>query len=253
MSFNVFKMIVLGVLFFGHCVPKQKKSIEGRAVHKIRHFDDLTKVNIYNPLEPDVNIWFRDDFIIRDVPLTQIFTDENGSEKYQNSVEKYEFIDLKSNHTYEYLNFSDTAKIINKYKRENPDNVNSNLFFDVNIFNNEGLIELPDTNISGITYNRVRSHRTFISSDPEYEKYYGKQLEVMITGYLRCDMERYFFLSLEPLFGKKRGCPVMRIDRAHLTADLPPSTDEIEIVYTKITPFEKKVFDAWEKNAKTYR
>lgn len=252
MNFFILKNIfgLFSFLYFFSCNGDERKVISGSVLYKFQVFDKETKSFIKAIIPGDRKAWFSDSLVIWEGSHLDIETDSTGKQTHKSYVGEYMFCDLRTRSFYEYLNFSDSAKITDMYLQ--PDTGNNkrgwNFFADKTNFKEEILEHIPDTVINGITYKRIRCAEVFDLTDPEHIKLFGKKYFQITIGYLRPDLKGLVF-SLDKIIEKKTGYPVVRID------NIAPNNNiytiaEVKLLSDTLTDEEKRVFKAWYNNAK---
>jgi len=217
----------------------------GSVLYKMRTCNSQTHESVLTKYSKDRKLWFRDSLVIGEVIQVNTNTIHEGAEvreTWEGIVAGYVFMDLRKKSYYEYASFSDTARLIDKYRQPDTGEVKGGwkFFSKNNIINSENLESLPDTVMDGITYRRVKSYIIYTT-----EKSY---VRVNQTGYLRCDKKNSVFRIDNP-FSEKMGCPLVREDLIDSTKQQGISFDT-EFLPGKLTPAELKVFTAWERNAR---
>lgn len=231
------------------CNSQNKTINQGVVTYKKRYVDKQTNSVSTHPYERDRKVWFHDSLIIGEGSHVNIETDQNGKETIETFVGEYTFIDLRNRSFYEYENFSDTARIIDKYLQ--PDSGRNKRGWDFfnkeSIFNLETSEELSDTTIGQVKYKRIKSHQIVEITNPEEQKHFGKEQIQIRIGYLNCGLVSVLF-SMDKTLLKKYGCPVVRLDMVSPSNNIIVIVER-EIVSDKLTNDELNVFKAWKKNA----
>lgn len=208
----------------------------GLVVSKLKFFDTVAYRYIDNQIYwPDHKIWYKDSMVIEEISGIYIKTDTAGQEWRKVEVLHYTFIDLRSRSFYDYITFSDTARIIKQYTQPDSLGVPGGSFFYVprDLTITEPVQVFTDTVIENIIYKRIKFSNGNRSS----------------IGYLQCDRKGTLF-QFYKLYGEKVGCPMVRIDDLS-TPESPISTSsQVDFVIDHLTQEELKVFSAWERNAK---
>ena len=189
-----------------------------------------------------IQVWYKDSVAIEKINSINIVTDTANVTTIHYTVLLYRYIDLRSKTLYDYENFSDTAKIINKAVL--PDSVmrdNGWSFYSNKIPQIQGIPEsLNDTIIDNITYKRAKFN--FLHDDP------GKGFMI---GYFRCDGKGIMF-SLEKSYSRKLNCTMTKFFDFHYGTKVPYASKEVDFISDTLTEEELKVFESWEKNEKKY-
>ncbi len=215
----------------------------GTVLVAIKQYDSATGQYDKQGIMPDFNIWYKDSVIIEEIKAVNIETNTSGVTTMATPVDHYIFIDLRTKMFFVYRNFSDTAKIMDKYTQ--PDSVEIRgtggwRFYARNdLPKTEPLIYLTDTLIAGVIFKRIR----IINSNDENNP--------VIIGYLHCDKKNSIF-KFDKALSEKMGCPMVRFDYLPSPKNPVPTSAKIEFVSDSLTKEELQVFEAWEKNAKKY-
>jgi hypothetical protein len=170
------------------------------------------------------------------------YTDIPGRATTTTAVEHYLFINLRSKTFYEYANFSDTARILNKYSQpdsaELPGAGGWRFYAQRPIKLAETPQKLTDTQVNHIIYQRYKLTRAEITSPRSF-----------LIAYLRCDMKHTMFRFYKDL-SDQLGCPIVRIEILPSRENPTPTSTHLEFVANQLTPSEIGIFDAWVKNEK---
>jgi hypothetical protein len=234
------------VQFISQC-GIQKKCINcGTVILKVRYFDTGSRKFIAVPQSKDINMWYSDSLIIQEYHHVYENKDVNNNITWSVVVEKYKYIDLRTKEIYEYYTFSDTAKPIKKCLPNDTACIRECwIYRPTNDFVPDvSLVELPDTSISGVTFQRIKTQQV-ITTDK------GKIEDILIL-YLLCDKKNGLFM-FSSKFSKKMGCPLVRFENYSANNMYSSTQGEIDYLSRKLTKLEARVFEAWEKNAKKYR
>jgi hypothetical protein len=205
------------------------------------------KTNFYNldgkPRFTDImKIWYKDSVAIEKINRTNIVTDTANITTISYTVLLYRYVDLRSKTLYDYENFSDTAKIINKAVL--PDLAMKDhgwSFYSNKISQIQGIPEsISDTIIDNITYKRAKFN--FLHDDP------GKGFMI---GYFRCDGKGTMF-SLEKSYSRKLNCTMTKFFDFRYGKKVPYASKEVDFISDTLTKEDLNVFESWEKNEKKY-
>ena len=245
------KIFTLGLftsLIFISCVsnklPLKIENLTGEVfIEKVSHIDRQTQKYKPVPYPGDRKYWSYDSTLIIEGQTVSIREINNNPPEISFSVDRYTFVDFRTKSFYVYLNFSDTAKIMDKYPQPDSGRPEGGWFF----FTNQHYIPLanltvvPDTTINDIVYKRVKS----VQVDPTV-----KEREVVrhYNAWARCDKKSALHRYDNPL-SELIGCPVVKYEI--YTPEFGSGFSmELEFLRDKLTPEEIKVFEAWRKNAK---
>ena len=189
----------------------------------------------------ELKFLFKDSTIIAERDkLTMITNQATGERRESVSVIGYTFIDLRTKSFYMYENFSDTARIEKSYKQPVDGKPEGGwTFFMKPSPKPSNSISLPDTTVDGTTYKRVKSYHPWDIG--------GKDTAYWKVQYFDCN-NKTPFLFVGQVEGAPEGC-VMTISESYMLRNNLWLYDMIEVVSTRLTLEEEKVFDAWKKNA----
>ena len=237
----VFSLILIVVC--NGCGIQNKISNSDSWILKMWTFDKGSKKFIPSNSFADWKFLSYDSMIIAEGQAIKYSRENNSAPKIEHVIDKYTFIDLRARTYYEYLNFSDTAAIMDKFAQVGTEKAKGGwgFFTDKSDIELKNMTHLPDTTIEKIMYKRVRSFKNAPTPDNP------NRIEYQI-GYFRCDKGNYYYRLDNPL-SIKMGCPAVRFE--HLSSDLQSGMAySIEFLPGKLTPEEIKVFEAWRKNAR---
>lgn len=187
-------------------------------------------------------IYFLDSMVIYEQTTLEFHSSTTDTGIVQVSarrLRKYTYMDLRTYFCQDYYDFSDTAKPKLSYKVDKKDIVSWNFYADRYKELGDEMRELSDTVMADKEYKRI-----LISlNHPEGKEYY--------IYYLDCKFPKTIFHVNKSLEEKYVGCvpvrvefPIDSINGRNFIAS------EFKIERTGLSEFEKKVFKAWEKNAK---
>ena len=228
------------------CVSqKTNKLVEGKIVHYSTIFFDsvnnefTTKDNNYHS-----TYLYKDSCSIEQVTGIHFFRDTDKIYREWQDTLFYRFVDLSKGCCYHYHNLSDTAKPFVKYSVNDTSSVSKIGWMYYKEIPQQYLVHhyyyIADTMMEQINYQRIVD--TFSGS------YEGKLYHFQHTGYMRCD-KKEVILEIDKPLNRKLGCPVVRIDMRTLNTMYGIST-RIEFLSDTLTTLERKIFAAWEKNAR---
>lgn len=236
-------------LFLFSCTAVKRNNGSWVILIKQRLFNKETNTSVVPAYTRDIMAWYKDSLVICEGDHVDIETDSSGKETWKNYPGEYTFIDLRERSFYEYYNFSDTARIVDTYlQRDSGRTKRGWNFFSNQAFFSPEAERLSDTIINRIKYQRLRDTKIIDISNPEEQKIFGKKQVQVKVGYIRCDLKTPVFSS-DKIFEKKTGCVIIRTDYIN-PPGRPNLIVEIEYVRNKLTAAERKVFKAWERNAK---
>ena len=236
--------MVLTTLAISH-LQAQNSLKEGLAIitSGIGNIDSFPATDVYTDTiwRTDEKIWFKDSLIIIEQKRFQnTFTDEEV--RLSDVVFcKYVFIDLKTLNSQNYGTFSDTATPYSNYKYKNI--YIWNFFKEKNNSAkklNSPFKILPDTVINNKVIKRVRE---YIDSLPflKYSIYYAD-----------CNIKPNIF-QFNPYIDDLLGGCKTYLNEWYYKDDRNKSITMYRIEKEKLSPEEKRVFSAWEKNALTIK
>ena len=180
-------------------------------------------------------IWFKNNSSIQEVPLL-LFTEDSSGQKTSFKIKHYSYLDPDKNVCYNYLNISDTAKVIKYYS--DIDSVVANggwNFYSNQKFEYDSLTNLSDSVVDNIHYGRIRLDKVVNGNN------------VYFILYFRCDKKGTLVKVFKPL-SDSIGCPIVRDDT--FIKNRLFMTEALEFAFDKLSPEELKIFEAWERNAK---
>lgn len=219
----------------------------GVVLRKMRFLDSASGKYIGISQNKDMKMWYKDSMVIQEAHHIYQNEDEYHNITWSVVVEKYKFADLRTREIYEYYTFSDTSKLIKRCTPEDTGCTRETWVFWTEkhgFMPNDKPESMNDTLIGGVKYQRVR-----FTKKVDTEK--GK-VEYSIIGFLRCDLKNAILMYDKP-FSKKMGCALVRFEDHYFPPVYPSDYGECEYLSQKLTQEELKVFNSWEKNAKTYK
>jgi len=240
--FILFFLIIDSV--FISCSPKREalSTRYGYAASNTRFWDSSAKKFVTPPNITDCYFWYRDSLVIYENYVLDTDTGPDGKTKYAFSVMYYTFLDLRTKHGYDYMNFSDTAKC-SKARVILPDLRYGKIwafYGEMPIKAPDSTIkQMPDTIMNNRTYRRYSMYNTFNNNDgSEY---------VYEFIYINCNAANKMF-QYDKLFSAKyaNGCPIQRYDTYWPKNNMLMS-GEFEFHRNTLTAKEMKVFDTWER------
>jgi hypothetical protein len=218
----------------------------GSNFKKIFYEPALKKYVHDEPYGPDTKVWFKDSVAIVKTMGISINTDSNNIEIRTVGLMHYTYIDLRKMVFYKYINFSDTAKIIQSYNQAQADtvfwNVNWRFYQYHDIPYTEPLQNMPDTVMDNKVFKRIRIINKPINDTTNIRT---------SIAYFDCERKGTMF-QIDKTLSEKIGCPLVKYYILPSIKYAGAMAGEIEFVTDKLTPEELKVFDAWEKNVKKY-
>jgi hypothetical protein len=218
-------------------------SNEGVIIKKSRVFDSISQVYQIVPYRRDIKIWYKDSAVILECYRLFINNMGGADEKWRTETDHYTYLDLRTKAFYDYKNFSDTAAIIKKYTQEDSVNIEGSWRFYkyTEMLPTENRAVLSDTIIRGILFQRISASKSYVID--------GAETLFRYTGYVRCDRKKTIF-HLDRKFNEKERCP-MTIFEYEAIGKSPRMLEEVEYLTDTLTPFELKVFEKWQQNAKS--
>jgi hypothetical protein len=238
--------VLLGIaLFLSSCTAQRSSLNSGVVLVKTRFYDTTTHQYVPAPMFRDNTMWYKDSLVIQEIDHIYQYTDENKIVTWKVVVERYKFLDLRTREIFEYHTFSDTAKLIKKcaYNDSNCIKECWKFWTDYDNMKNGNLTQLSDTLINKVQYKRVITVQNI-----ETEK---GLLEFTKVAYLQCDIKNPI-ITFNPVFSKKTGCALVRIDEINQPKIYTDTRTELEYFQRKFTIEEERVFASWERNAKEY-
>lgn len=256
MNRNIIRILFVlsTVLLIGCFVNKNtntilKTSICGYASCDNWYWSKSKKKFVKVPNMKDAYFWYKDSLIIYENYILDTETGADGNTKYEFSVLSYTFLDMRTKHGYDYLNFSDTAKctisktilpglrygkiwaFLGEMPYADPDST---------------VKQMTDTVMNSIAYQRFSMYETFKHDD-------GDQI-VHHYVYLNCNAApNHRMFQFDKQFSRKygNGCPIQWETSHYKIGDLL-GTGGFVFYRDSLTAAEHKVFDAWEKYAKEH-
>ncbi len=227
------------LLIFGAASCYSQKEIKncGSFIIKQSFFDSLSNTFISSESSwPDSKVWFKDSFTVSEINLIQRVVSEDMKTKTVIVPQYYVFVNQKSKSCSVYLNFSDTAKLISKYKRghEKEDDIITTIGDDyIKLKSVLPPITLTDTIIDDIAYKRSK-----YIFDKDY-----RRIGII---YFRCDKMDFLYPFFKSV-SQEVGCPIFIYDNIYPTKKTG-TRSEISITSAKLTDDELKVFEKWKNN-----
>lgn len=246
------KISFVFAIYISSCSSSKHCKNCGSVLLKHRILNPQTGEFVVPAYERDRKVWYLDSLVIGEGAHVDIENDITGNSIWKTYVGEYTFIDLRTKSYYEYLTFSDTAKIIDHYfEAKEGGNKRGWKFFSTNIlFPIEKTFNLSDTLMGGISYKRIKTIDTLKLINTLDQKGNDSTQIQMRIGYLRCDLENSIF-SLDKNIEKRFGCQVIRFDQIAPSNQSVIST-QIEFLSQPLTEKEIQVFNAWKTNMKKY-
>jgi len=193
--------------------------------------------------------WYKGELTIEEKRTLYIKTDTAKNTTHEYALNCYLFKHVPTGMVYEYIHFSDTAKIVRSFKITDT----SVALTGGNIYNSKTPIggpkptriqQLADTTVKDVTYKRMM----------EIYEYSGKPFAFVIS-FFRCDKN----INLQKLFtvsdslSKIVGClGIKGITIPSLQSKRIINSSEILFLADALSQKELSVFAAWEKNARVH-
>jgi hypothetical protein len=218
----------------------------GAVTFKTRYYNNATREYLKSESERDLIMWYKDSLTIKEAHHVYFYEDSYKKKSVEVKIDHYKFMDLRTREVYEYRTFSDTAKLLEKCAATDSTCIGEcwKFFNDKIVIQTKNLRFVSDTSIDGIVYKRIRSIDTIRTEKG--------LLQSVVYGYLRCDKKGDIY-NIDAKFSKEMGCPLVRMDYSYIPDLYPTTLYEMEFRPGALTKKELKVFDAWEKNARTYK
>lgn len=230
MSFRLFFVIQLFLLFACTSSKYISQPVEGRAVLKERFVDHQTKTES-NPLgTKERNYWVYDSSVILENLHLYFSNSTNGIKSQELVIDNYTFVDFRTETFYIISSFNDTATVLDRfdYKSTNKRRV-GNFFLNASQFFNEEYVYITDTTINNTHYKRIKG----VAKPDSINSY-------TIIGYLNCDLKSSLLLS-EQVLSRKLKCPILRTDYLSPDGSLVHFS-EYEYLSLKLTDQERSAF-----------
>jgi hypothetical protein len=232
----------LAAIIFFSCNAKNTNVMNGGFIIYSKKYA-LPGTGVFAPAREakDYLIWYKDSAVILESQRLFI-TSMNGVEQYKVKTDHYVYIDLRKRVYYDYTSFSDTARLIRKYTKPDSTYLDGcwNFLGNIKFLPETAFNNLPDTMIDGIPHNAYRWNVKDSASEG--------LVDITVTAFTRCDKKSSMF-SLEKMFSKKTGCPVVGWTFITQSAAIPGTLGWLKFNRNTLTPEELKVFAAWEKAA----
>lgn len=234
---------IAGLLIFLKCSTNsvKKTPVKETAVinYITKHFrSDKSETFLPGFVMPE-KIWYQDSFAIETVSGLFINSDSKGTTQ-EVKVRFYRFSDLRSWSAYEYDSFSDTSKLIRKYKYSDTSiHLNGGWGFNFKrkwVYNDKPE-PMSDTIINKVYYKRLRLNRDT-----------GERANIAIC-YFRCDRNDRVFIY-DSLLTERMGCPLTRVDNYPVSGRGVAFSLETDYLTDTFSAPEQRVFNAWLKYAK---
>lgn len=226
------------------CVSYKKITSEGQIIHKHRMYDTKNNETLIKYEEKDLRIWFKDSTVIYEINKLYVNTDSDNKETWYYKTDRYTYLDLKTMIFYDYLNFSDTAKLVRSYM------LPTSKFVGWNFYTNHSLVPLTnilmplsDTLIKHVDYKRLQGEN-------KYKNDSGEEITSIFTYYMRCDKKAALFHIDKDFDDKINECPAVRFDYLITGKNQNTISSAFDYVADTLTIDEKKIFKQWGENAK---
>lgn len=219
------------ILFYGCNSQGQDQGII--KIHT--YFFGLDSLTTIPPLDISYRILFKKNRSIQEVPLI-ISSEDSSGEKTLVKIKHYSYLNPDENVCYNYRELSDTAEVLENYSdidsvsKSGGWNFYSNRKFEYNSSKN-----LSDTVINNFTYGRIKLDKKI------------NDISGYLIIYFRCDKKGTLIKIFKPL-SDSIGCPIFRDDS--FIKNKLFMTRELEFISDKLSPYELKIFEAWERNEK---
>lgn len=242
--FKIFAWIVL-IAFYSCTNSKVQESSSGVVLLVTKQYDSASHEYRKSKIFPEIKCWYKDGAVIEEIKHVGIISGNNNQKIFSQNVDHYTYIDLKNGRLYNYSSFSDTARLLKNYTKENKHDIEGlNLFEQENDNINKTPYQLQDTVINDVLYKKY-----IIYYPNPYTEHHE---ELALIGYARCDKRGTLFQYFKGLKGFKN-CPVVRIDYPPSKNDPHAFSFEFKFLSDLLTAEELKLFDVWEKNALSNR
>ncbi|HSU27902.1 MAG TPA: hypothetical protein VLJ68_05945 [Chitinophagaceae bacterium] len=192
---------------------------------------------------PTIKIWFKDSVAIEEVTIMKSNTIDLKT-TFERIVDHYILIDLKTKSFYHYSSFSDTARILEKYKQDDSVQIRGNggwAFYHIPklpLISEPEIIE--DTIFDNTTFKRARA---LLKSSNQ-----GINTAIL---YFNKDIGKTLF-QLDAELGKKMGYPLVRFDYIKNNNGSSSFSTEIKILSKTLNDSELRIFKEWERNISLY-
>jgi hypothetical protein len=206
-------------------------------------YDEETKEWIKPSLSHDLKIWYKDSLVIQESVTVQYWT-RYGKDTARVFVDHYSFLDLRNMSVYEYPSFSDTARLMRKYKLRPSENLGGGWSFfrsNVNYFS-EGYLHMTDTIVENVQYKRVINKVSYNDTTGEVTR--------IKVGYFRCDKKGALF-NLDKGFPGTHECPMVKFEFI-VQPKQPWIRTEIDFIANNLSEKELSIFNVWERYARDH-
>ena len=185
------------------------------------------------------NVWYQDSVGITQFSVVRSVQSDLKDTFFSVTL-GYRFVDMRRKWVYEYLNLSDTAEIVQKYK--NGDSIQ--LFGGWNFFRK-----------ASIRFDSLRLIGDTIINSQVYQKHFYIQdfqgTKLLGEAITQCDRKGTIFL-LDIGLSKATGCPVVKGISFTRDRRFISSSVEIKFISNEIPDSVQQVFRAWKQNVIKY-
>lgn len=174
---------------------------------------------------------------IQEVPQLNIIEDSLGKRNFT-KILHFGYLNTDENVCFNYVNFSDTARVIQYYN--NIDSIGNGggwNFYSNKKFQYDNLSELNDTLIDNVNYKRIQLNK-IVGVSP-----------ISFHVFIRCDKSKVP-VSFFKLLSTQIGCPIARVDTYKGGRIITSS--EIQYISDTLSKKQLRVFEKWESNVKNY-
>ena len=234
-KFPLVYMVIYACMFFS-CNRNVLQNC-GVVISKTKPYNKEKFDFIEAPIDhPPIKILYKDSLVIVVVPERIIHREDGILTLDSIGVHHYAFLDIKTRKYSEYLNFADTARVVNGGIL--PDSLSVlgglTLFAKIDIPNKIVVETLPDTTIDGVQYGRknMRSKQAYLT--------------YTFICYYRCDKKGIPVRYFEGQKGNNN-CPMTKYEIA-IDDKLGYVAMELDFVSSKLSETELKIFNTWERN-----
>lgn len=232
-------------LLIAHNSCVNRTYVKEGLVSQYRYFTNFTDSIILPDFDQlESKIWFEDSCIIYEMKFindSSNYAPKGQIRKYTYERYKYSYLDLRTLRCQDYANLSDTARPKCNYFLHGDETVNWRFYAEKKLYDLDGeVVPLSDTTIKNKNYKRLKITK-FISAN------FGNEYHVF---YLNCQAKKTIFHINRSLDEKYPKC---QIALSEIWSDRNPANKgifELNVLKTKLSREEKKIFKSWAKNAK---
>lgn len=222
-------------------IIKRGENRMGSCLTTVKELDTTTGKYVESEIFLGTKFWYFDSTVVQEVKRTSINTDTNSQTKISHYVHHYKYVDLRNEMFYNYSSFSDTARLLRKYQKTDPEAVEGWNYFGSGIQFTKPSQTLGDTLMDGIIYNRFRTHCSWKNNDSLAER---DAIEYSVC------YKANPILQFQKIPDVENNCPIVRIDWLKPGSDLISISFELKFISDTLTDEQLKVFATWKKNAK---